>query len=144
MSPLNKLQVAFVKNDVEGFTVFDFLCPYYCLLDEGGRLSEEDFATQWGGLEGKEQVITLSSIKDKNPSVLATICDTNNVFKVSEAGGVAKLSMKFMNGLVVLAELTVVGDNAQVTLRSSIPDLFPPCNEIFTDIIVVPPSSSLI
>jgi hypothetical protein len=76
MSPLNKLQVDFVKNDVEEFTVFVFLRPYYCLFDEGGRLSEEDFATQWGGLEGKGQRM----LKTKRNRIRRELSDLTVVF----------------------------------------------------------------
>jgi len=141
MDPLNKVDVA-VNTAEGGVKIFHILFPFYTLLSEAGKVGREDFLAQWQGFgEAAEKKAMLANVKPglTTAQVVAT-CNANNVFEINtqppnEGKDVVYLSMKYINNLVVLAELTIFQGQIQVALRTKTADLFAACHTVFTDLL---------
>jgi len=149
MDPLNKVDVA-VNTAEGGVKIFHIFFPFYTLLSEGGRCEKADFLQQWQGFgEANEKKAMLANVTPGLATAqIVAICNANNVFEINtqppnEGKDVVYLSMKFINNLVVLAELTIFQGQVQVALRTKTADLFAACHTVFTDLLCTPAPAAL-
>lgn len=140
--PLNKLNIAF-KADPAGVAYMSAEIPYNVLLDDDGALEKKPYLEMWQSIGGEEK-LNLTGVSSSTAEIIAK-CAANNVFHVATTSGasgeeLAYFSMKFINGIVVLAELTMKGGGAVcVALKSPQPAVNVCAKGVFTDILAAAP-----
>lgn len=149
MDPLNQVKVA-VNTAEGGVKIFLINFPFYTLLSETGRCEKTDFLAQWQGFgEANEKKAMLANVTvGLTTAQIVAICNANNVFEINtqppnEGKDIVYLSMKFINNLVVLAELTIFQGQVQLALRTKTADLFAACHAVFTDLLCAPAPAAL-
>jgi AP-1 complex subunit beta-1 len=147
MDPLNKVEVAIASTE-GGMKIFSIVIPFYALLSEGGKCDPTVFIEQWGALgTAAEKKTMLANVRHTTGASIVAACTANNIFEINtqppvDGKEVMFMSMKFINNLVVLAEVTVYQGQVQIALRTKTADLFAACHQVYTDVLCVQDHSS--
>lgn len=118
MDPLTNLQVA-IKNNVD---VFYFSCgvPYNVLFAEDGQMDRKVFLATWKDIPAENEVQNQVSNIMFSSDVAQSKLSANNVFTIAkrtvEGQDMLYQSLKFTNGIWVLAELKMQPGNPVVQL----------------------------
>eukprot|EP00037_Helgoeca_nana_P017840 m.169740 g.169740 ORF g.169740 m.169740 type:complete len:885 (+) comp24173_c0_seq1:4038-6692(+) len=145
--PLNKLNIAFKATGLPTVTYMAVEVPYNVLLVEDGRLEKQPYLALWGEI-AEETTNQLNGVPGSTDDIMAR-CRANNVFDVAKrnvAGNdVAYFSMRFVNGLDVLAELTMLGGGAvKVALKAKQPAVTGCAAQVFKDLLEPAPTQGLL
>jgi AP-1 complex subunit beta-1 len=145
--PLNKLNIAFKATGLPTVTYMAVAVPYNVLLVEDGRLEKQPYLALWGEI-AEETTNQLNGVPGSTDDIMAR-CRANNVFDVAKrnvAGNdVAYFSMRFVNGLDVLAELTMLGGGAvKVALKAKQPAVTGCAAQVFKDLLEPAPTQGLL
>ena len=133
MDPLNNLQVA-VKNNVDVF-YFECQIPFHVYFIEDGQMDKHMFIETWKQIPGQNEAnfsLTASqSMVSGGGDAIEQRLKSNNVFTINkrQVDGQEMLyqSIKFINGVWVLAEVKLSPGNPTVTLslKSNQPVVYP-------------------
>jgi len=135
--PLNKVDVA-IKT-CAGVSYFDVKVPYHTLLDEDGRLDKSKYLTMWKDIGG-EDITNLIGVSGNTNKDIMDRCENNNMFHIATLNRndqhICYYSMKFINGIQVLVEITLEGgDRARVALKSDKPIIITCAKELVGDVL---------
>ena len=125
-NPLTRLQVA-IKDNV-GISYFDCDVPMHCLWHESSKLERGDYLKRWKDLpDTAETVTSLSGVCGSSDIVLEKLA-VNNVASVAKrtvsGHELCYLSIKFINDVYVLIELTLKGSGvAQLAVKTGTPEI---------------------
>eukprot|EP00038_Savillea_parva_P005228 m.150058 g.150058 ORF g.150058 m.150058 type:complete len:632 (-) comp11679_c2_seq2:1760-3655(-) len=136
--PLNKLNIAFKATGLAGITYMSLEVPYNVLLTEDGRLEKQPYLALWGEIPD-ETTSQLSGVPGTTEDIM-TRCRNNNIFDIAKrnVGGndVCYFSLRFINGLDVLAELTMLGGGSvKVALKAKQPAVTGCATQVFKDLL---------
>lgn len=137
--PLNKIDIA-VKNNL-GVMYFALLIPFNTLLGEDGRLEREPYLQKWPAMgDANEKKTIINGVKSSAES--KAILEANNIFVVAtptqpDGKELMYCSLKFINGLEVLIEITFIAGNptAQLATKTVVPDLFKITHDMVQELI---------
>merc|ERR1712216_402925 len=109
---------------------FSLEVPFHCLLGEDGKLEKQDYLAKWGQLgDANERKFSVTGVNGGGKAAVAVLA-ANNIFDVAtrQADGneITYSSMKFINGLEVLIELTFPpgSTTAGLAVKTTTADLF--------------------
>lgn len=118
MDPLNNLQVA-IKNNID---VFYFSCtvPYNVLFTEDGQMDRKVFLATWKDIPAANEVQNQITDVNYSSDVAQSKLSASNIFTIAkrtvEGQDMLYQSVKFTNGIWVLAELKMQPGNSVVQL----------------------------
>lgn len=122
--PLNKLNIAFKATGLPSVVYFVAHVPFHALLTEDGQMEKPAYLEQWKTIT-EEHNTSLSGVHLSAAELIDKLTQ-NNVFSVAKRSvngqDVCYVSFKFINGLSVLAELTLQGNgNVGVAVKAAQP-----------------------
>lgn len=126
--PLTRLQVA-VKTNV-GILYFDCDVPSHALWHEGSKLERAEYLKRWKEMgDDCETTTHFSGAQGSTDSILERLAAQNvsNIAKrVVNSQELCYLSIKFVNEVVALVELTLKGQGeVQIAIKTTTPDVVP-------------------
>ena len=126
MNPLTRLQAA-VKTSA-GIAYFDADVPSHALWGENSKLERAEYLKRWKEMpDTAETVSALSGIVGNTDAVLEILA-VNNVSNVAKRQvnnqELCYLSVKFVNEIIVLIELTLKGSGVgQLAIKTITPEV---------------------
>eukprot|EP00054_Salpingoeca_dolichothecata_P008265 m.47181 g.47181 ORF g.47181 m.47181 type:complete len:881 (-) comp17615_c0_seq1:27-2669(-) len=136
MDPLLKLQVA-IKNNVD-VLYFSTTVPAHVLLHENGKMERSEYLQKWKEMgDSSETVCDINGVAAGSDAILAAL-EPNNVFTIAKRTindqELCYVSVKFINNITVLGEITVRpgGSSVQLALKTVTPDVVPYLQEFFS------------
>eukprot|EP00051_Salpingoeca_urceolata_P014031 m.177822 g.177822 ORF g.177822 m.177822 type:complete len:871 (+) comp17972_c0_seq1:139-2751(+) len=139
MDPLTKLMVA-VKTSVE-VVYFSCMVHGHVLLSEDGKMEKADYLAAWKQIpDEQEAACVISGVTAGTAGVVRTL-QANNVFLVAKRSvdgqDLCYLSFKFINNIVVMAELTLhPGEpTSKLSLKTVTADIVGLVQEFFEGIL---------
>lgn len=138
-TPITNLQVA-IKNNID---VFYFSCtvPMNVLFMEDGEMDRKVFLATWKDIPATNEVESKLPHGHhlNNGDGIMQILQNNNIFTIAkrEVDGQELLyqSLRFTNGIWVLAELKMTPDNVLLVLKTKAMDVIPGVEDVYASII---------
>lgn len=125
MDPLNNLQVA-IKNNIDVF-YFSTLIPVQVLFAEEGKMDRKVFLNTWKEIPSTNEVQTNVEYKGFNCDGIQNVLEANNIFTIAhrtvEGQDMLYQSLKFVNNIIVLAELKISPGSQTVQLSLKTPSM---------------------